>query len=531
MSLRPHVILEYYSDIWDIIYSRDPQHLISSVEHQSITPSDENVSGENLIEYAIRRKSFDFVSFYLDNWPNTFLRAGSFRKAAWDACLILHLCPGNVPQNGIDALSHLIHIVDSDDEEIAKWFARILQNPTSLNQLPNALDVVNEICPVGDTLLHAACRFNRQECLQHLLLLGAVIDKTNFQGETPLVLAMAARNFGCVDALLEAGCDVNIASNSGMTALMYAVSARQARGTAVIMKLLELGANVSVLDSAKWSALHYINTLSVSPETIEIRLDLLFDSGSRSVLEVKNLRGHTPLMTAIRWRKSFVVSSLIRRGASFTAVDFSGHNLLHFAVLWPKTEVIDVIREANVTGIDIRTPNWIKDTPLTPLGALRNHKYAKNLNERIRGPRYPPPLLREMEGHFEKMLKSIRDSRLLGEIGEIETITLNLKKGLLDTSRKCLKELEGQKRKDSIEWEVETFRAIEADVRHHQIDLAMESLTELISSFRERMTVSPFDDRENDPLWHDHHNAEKKTRLVAFDEYTSDDVRVYEVEE
>lgn len=96
------------------------------------------------------------------------------------------------------------------------------------------------------TPLHMAAYKNQKAVVDYLLSRpGMLKDPLDKRGSTPLMLAAAAGNVGCVESLLASGCDVKIKGPDGGTALHKAASQGH---LAVVDKLLEAGADPKAVD-------------------------------------------------------------------------------------------------------------------------------------------------------------------------------------------------------------------------------------------------------------------------------------------
>ena len=86
-----------------------------------------------------------------------------------------------------------------------------------------------------------------------------MVDDRDSRGRTPLMMACRAGDFGAAAALIEAGADVNAASHSGTTPLMYAKTAAVGSGDLRILELLvACGAELNARDTNGRTALDYL---------------------------------------------------------------------------------------------------------------------------------------------------------------------------------------------------------------------------------------------------------------------------------
>jgi ankyrin repeat protein len=117
-----------------------------------------------------------------------------------------------------------------------------------------------------------------------LLILGIAKIKDD-DGRTALIWASYCNNLEVVQALIQAGTDVNIKNNNGRTALMYTSDQNHLE---VAQVLIEAGANVNIRDNEGNTALiwaSYRNHLEVIKALIQAGTDV----------NIKNNYGKTAL--------------------------------------------------------------------------------------------------------------------------------------------------------------------------------------------------------------------------------------------
>lgn len=99
------------------------------------------------------------------------------------------------------------------------------------------------------------------EELDCLIAVGVNLDSLGHDGTNPLMLAVKSslgafydQGVNIVKFLLARGADINAQTESGATALIYAVSHNQPE---VVEVLIKAGADVNAVSNAGWSALDY----------------------------------------------------------------------------------------------------------------------------------------------------------------------------------------------------------------------------------------------------------------------------------
>jgi len=161
----------------------------------------------------------------------------------------------------------------------------------------------------GITPLMYAAVAGSPESMTLLIRNGADVDARNALGSTALIWSVSEPKK--VRLLLEAGANVNVASNEGRTGLF--VAAMSDNSADVVRLLLSKGADPRVVDRGKMTPLH---AATVGGDTDTVRL--LVDAG----LDVNavDVGGYTPLMNAAQNGNVAAVRLLLSRGASVYAV-------------------------------------------------------------------------------------------------------------------------------------------------------------------------------------------------------------------
>uniref|UniRef100_A0A8D0BQH4 BCL3 transcription coactivator n=1 Tax=Salvator merianae TaxID=96440 RepID=A0A8D0BQH4_SALMN len=144
----------------------------------------------------------------------------------------------------------------------------------------------------GQTALHLACEHGSLQCLQELLDGSPTpldLEARNFEGFTPLHIAVGTSNQDLTLTLLEHGADIDAVDiKSGRSPLLHAV---ENNNLDVVELLLQHGANVNAQSYGGNTALH-----AASGRGLLDMLRLLVRNGADSSL--KNYHNDTPLMVA-----------------------------------------------------------------------------------------------------------------------------------------------------------------------------------------------------------------------------------------
>jgi ankyrin repeat protein len=121
------------------------------------------------------------------------------------------------------------------------------------------------------------------EELDRLIAVGVNLDALGHDGTTPLMLAVKSslgefydQGVDIVKFLLARGADINAQTESGATALIYAVSHHQPE---VVEVLIKAGADVNAVSNAGWSVLDYAREYGKSEGQL---IELLLEAGAES---------------------------------------------------------------------------------------------------------------------------------------------------------------------------------------------------------------------------------------------------------
>lgn len=143
----------------------------------------------------------------------------------------------------------------------------------------------------GQTAVHLCCEYDQHECLSVLLSRSSstCLEIRNYEGLSPLHLAVLRGHRGLARMLLDAGADINAMDiKSGQSPLMHAVESNNAD---MVHFLIESGCDVNSQSYSGNTALH-----SACGRGQVDTVRLLLKSGADSSL--KNYHNDTPVMVA-----------------------------------------------------------------------------------------------------------------------------------------------------------------------------------------------------------------------------------------
>ncbi|HDS1536680.1 TPA: ankyrin repeat domain-containing protein [Stenotrophomonas maltophilia] len=227
----------------------------------------------------------------------------------------------------------------------------------------------------GQTPLHVNLSKEKSICrmprVQALLDGGANINHADINGVTPLLLALEARRpTEFIEALIDAGADLNAVSNDGQGVLCWSTAEGDVENTTL---LIAMGADINAVSNTGMSVLNYCARFQ-QLECVRVLLDAGADP---TIANTDNL---TPLhflaygptnqwdrVMGEREGRAELVSKMIEAGADINAVDKNGNTALHFAA---KGEQDSVVRTLIDQGARVAIQN---NQGMTVLDVAKQH--------------------------------------------------------------------------------------------------------------------------------------------------------------
>ncbi len=204
---------------------------------------------------------------------------------------------------------------------------------------------VNASGEYGQTPLMLAIVNNNYDAVEFLLKNDANIEARDYLDRTPLRLAAEISgkldNIKIVRLLLQYGAKIDDQSKIGCTALMEAARSGNA---AIVRLLISYSAGVRLKTGFGHTALHWAAE-SGCTEAAGALLDKDPD-----IIDAFDVYGETPLIYAIKYKRSEMVKFLIERGANRDAIDRTGKTALWIATELECSEIQEYLKSSGATS-------------------------------------------------------------------------------------------------------------------------------------------------------------------------------------
>jgi ankyrin repeat protein len=314
----------------------------------------QNSSGESTLHHAARGGFLPVMKFFLGRNIAVEARNQDGHTPLAIACLS---APEEVVRllldHGADA-----KVIDGDSNTILH-LAVSGKSEEVVNMVldESGIDVIarNES---GKTALDLAVNLGEYSIVRSLLAKGASAQSTPAYDTTPLHLAASAtykpKQYALVEALLEAGFDVNAKDETGCTPLQNAIITG-AKKEAIIRLLLDKGADMESNDQDGDTALHFLAKSFHKSESI---LQILLEK--KADVNALNNAGFTPIFYMLRGYHPKGLQLFLDYGADIHSTHSNGRSLLHVAASEGST-MLDILLEH---GLDVDAKTEIGQTAL-----------------------------------------------------------------------------------------------------------------------------------------------------------------------
>lgn len=405
-------------------------------------------------------------------------RLTSVRNVGYSATLLLQT---NIVQNEKELnLLHRLISLSSDELETTetKLYSAVIRGESIDEVLKDEPWSINMIGQTGLAPIHIAARVDDVAALDKLISSGADVDLRAYRGMTPLASAASCDRPKCIQRLLQAKCNVQLQDDAGFTALYYAVAHSSA--DAVNMMLIA-GASISVRGGIVALPVHGL--IYSSKDTQEKLSHLQRAAGFD--LEARDAFGQTTAARALLENNLSTLRCLVTAGASLHIVDNWSRNILHHAAGFSNVEVLNYLTDLALSGINTELPDV---GGFSPWGLIQYTLHTPQWSLGV----WKQPDPGELEA-FARLYTDIRNRNLGIDIRIIEEVLQALSEQDDGTSRAKLAALIRQKE----EWKrfdlLQTFRAVDGQIRAGEWEAASYALKDVIEDMEEEMELSPWE--------------------------------------
>jgi|WetSurMetagenome_2_1015567.scaffolds.fasta_scaffold42614_3 ankyrin repeat protein len=180
--------------------------------------------------------------------------------------------------------------------------------------------------------------------IERLLVKGADIECSTFDGATPLIYAVVNNNYSTVISLLAYNADVNKITTASETPLLIAVKGNYPD---IAEALIRNGANIDYQDNKGVTALNYA---SIYNNLVIADLLLYYDAN----IDLKANDGTSPLIAATWSGNSEIAELLVQNGANLEARDNEGYTPFLVSAQMGDTLCLNILIR---NGVDIYEKN------------------------------------------------------------------------------------------------------------------------------------------------------------------------------
>ena len=247
----------------------------------------------------------------------------------------------------------LLKIVN--DHREAKYLTSLLSE-IGRREPNNLCTYVNYPTPVNlNTALHLCISENQEECLKSLINFSPNIACEDFEGNSPLHLALIRNYQSLIKILIDhvKGTDgdfpsfINAVNQQKLTPLHYSIIHFDSDNA---KQLLTNGANLYAVNNSGQSLLHLaveIQKIETRREAIKFLLDYERENPNpeNSLIRVQNHSGYTPLHLAVIRNKIGAAQLLLSESPDLTITDKDQMTVLHHSIHKTHSEILKKITE------------------------------------------------------------------------------------------------------------------------------------------------------------------------------------------
>ncbi|KAH6629070.1 hypothetical protein C7974DRAFT_180390 [Boeremia exigua] len=323
----------------------DFQKLMSVSGMRAFDAFDTSLSiNSTLFALAVNNMRFDICNMLLENGVDVSYRDAcgvSMAGCYWQKCHAFNASSDiSVPTVLVEAFDTL-NITPGHSLVVENRFEDV---GTHLRNFPAAITLRDDN---GFTLFHWAAARGSMESLDALLQAGADVNAVCKRGRTPLMWAVCTlHEIGIWKILIRAGADVNMTDLQGYNALMWLLSHTPTPDTVAL--LLDAGTDIHHISDYHVTALEMVS--STPGDGIVESCRTLLERGA--VLNRITCYGWSPVVIAIQNNNHGLLELYIEHGAIWnTVATGNGTKTVINAAIWADIRTMAILRDARIQGV------------------------------------------------------------------------------------------------------------------------------------------------------------------------------------
>ena len=325
--------------------SATPKDLIALLLSKGAGLNEKNLRGETPVETALPWQSKEVIDLLIDKGADV----SAIHLAAYtgdlDKVKSLVELGKNAGAANSDGLTPLHAAAISGQKDVAEFLIgkgvdiNVHYQP---NRRPGPMDAI-------PTPLYYAADSGHANIVKLLIDAGANMDVAEMSYFSPLSSAILGGHNDVAELLITGGADVSNLGRQGIAPLHWAA---MMGNSDVFGQLISHGADVDIKanqSNVGNSPLHYVvQNQKMAAEQRKEMCELLLTQSAD--VNIENLKGQTPLHSAVRVGDVSIVKLLIKKGANVNAKDKSGRTPLSLAEREGHTEIVELLRNHGVTN-------------------------------------------------------------------------------------------------------------------------------------------------------------------------------------
>ena len=211
-----------------------------------------------------------------------------------------------------------------------------------------SLSQLNQKDAMGRTALFWAAQRGDTATVSRLLMEGADPRIADNRGSTPLHCGVTESSGQIVDALLDAGAEIDARDHLGRTAVMEAIRCRESQ-VEVLKKLFEATPHTKDRNLPG----HAMPQVIAQPTPVKRNIASTGGQNQEEVtVNARAIYDRTPLMSAVGGKAHKTLEHLLERGADCSLLDNDNRSILHIAADYGNSKCLKILRQAAFESVN-----------------------------------------------------------------------------------------------------------------------------------------------------------------------------------